>query len=348
MSDGSFTFTSESDLPHAALKQKLTLEQVLSADLPPLIHYAVPVMLALVVVEFVVGQYQQRHLYERRDLLASIGIGLGNLVVSALTKAALFGIILFFYNLVPWHIPPTWWSYLLCLVVLDFCSYWAHHVSHVQRLLWATHVTHHSSEQYNFAVSFRLSWTQHIKVVFFIPLALIGFDPVVFFICNQIAVLYQFWLHTELIGKLHPWIEYVIVTPSHHRVHHGSDEKYLDKNFGAMFIVWDRMFGTFQVEEERPRYGITQPVGSFNPFYLVFHEWIDIFADLRRARSPREVRVILFAGPGRYRRADFDPTPALPAEAVAMTTMTTAALPAPPPALVAPHDQQAAPEVVLV
>ena len=296
------------------MKEKLTLDQVLAMDLPPLILYAVPVMLSLVLIEFVVSQYRKRKLYQGRDLLASAGIGVGNLVVSAITKVALFAVILFFYNLVPWRVPHAWWSFLVCFVVLDFFRYWAHRIAHEQRFLWATHVTHHSSEQYNFSVSFRLSWTQHIKIVFFIPVALIGFDPFVFFICHQVAVLYQFWIHTELIKRMPAVVEYVFTTPSHHRVHHAVNDKYLDKNYGSTFILWDRMFGTFQAEEERPRYGITTPVNSYNPFYLVFHEWIDIARDLRASRSWSEVRTVLFAGPGKYRRADFDAPGALVAE----------------------------------
>ncbi|SDL34036.1 Sterol desaturase/sphingolipid hydroxylase, fatty acid hydroxylase superfamily [Catalinimonas alkaloidigena] len=277
----------------------------MSMDLPPLINYAVPFMLALVLLEFVISQYENRELYVGKDFLASAGIGIGNLVVSAVVKAGLLAIILFFYNLVPWTVPPTWWSFVLCYVVFDFFQYWAHRVAHERRILWATHVTHHSSEQYNFSVSFRLSWTQHIKVVFFIPVALIAFDPVVFFICYQIAVLYQFWIHTELIGKLPAPIEYFFVTPSHHRVHHGSDPKYLDKNYGASFIIWDRLFGTFQPEEEQPTYGITTPVNSYNPVYLVFHEWSDIFRDLKGARSLKEAYAVLWSGPGKYNKADF-------------------------------------------
>ncbi|HYH57167.1 MAG TPA: sterol desaturase family protein, partial [Anseongella sp.] len=142
-----------------------------------------------------------------------------------------------------------------------------------------------------------LSWTQHIKFIFFVPVILIGFDPFVFFICHQIAVLYQFWIHTEYIKKLPAPIEYVFTTPSHHRVHHASDKQYLDKNYGSTFIIWDRMFGTFMEERERPTYGITKPVKSYNPIYLVFHEWADIVRDMRKARSFKEGYDILFSPP---------------------------------------------------
>jgi len=266
-------------------------------DLPPLIIYAAPVMFILVLIEWYIRTRELKEHYDTKDGFSALAIGLGNIGVSALVKVLLFAVILFFYNMVPWSIPPVWWSYLLCIVAIDFCRYWSHRFSHQLRLIWATHITHHNSEHYNFTVSFRLSWTQHIKIIFFIPVALMGFHPVVFFIANQIEVLYQFWIHTELIKKLPAPIEYIFTTPSHHRVHHATNDKYLDKNYGSTFIIWDRMFGTFQLEEEKANYGILKPVNSYNPVWLVFHEWVDIFKDLGRYRTPRAWWRILFGSP---------------------------------------------------
>jgi len=278
-------------------KEKLTLAEIFSSGAPDIIQYAAPVMITLVLLEWGLSAYQKRDLYDKKDLLAASTIGVGNLIISAIIKTALFATILFFMNLVPWSIPPTWWSYLICLVAIDFCRYWAHRVAHENRFWWATHVTHHNSEKYNWSVSFRLSWTQHIKFIFFIPVALMGFHPVVFFICHQIEVLYQFWIHTEYIRKLPKPIEYVFTTPSHHRVHHARNEKYLDKNYGSTFIIWDRMFGTFQPEEEQADYGITKPVGSYNPIILVFHEWRDIAKDVVAAKSFSEGWKFVFGRP---------------------------------------------------
>ncbi len=278
-------------------KPKITLEQIMNMELPPVILYAVPVMLSLVALEWIIRVRKLHKEYDGKDAFAAALVGVGNLLSSAAVKFLLFGIILFFYNLVPWSIPPTWWSYILCFVAVDFCRYWSHRISHEQRFWWASHVTHHSSEQYNFSVSFRLSWVQHIKIIFFIPVALMGFHPLVFFIINQIAVLYQFWIHTELIDKMPRPIEYIFVTPSHHRVHHATNGKYLDKNYGSSLIIWDRMFGSFQPEEETPNYGILKPVNSYNPVYLVFHEWIDIFKDMKQYRSPKAWWRILFGSP---------------------------------------------------
>jgi len=281
------------------IKEKLTVEQVINMDLPNIILYAAPVMFTLVALEWYFSYRDKKEYYDGKDTAAATVIGLVNVGMSAAIKLVTFGIILFFYNLVPWSIPHTWWSYVLCLVWIDFWRYWAHRIAHENRFWWATHVTHHNSEKYNWSVSFRLGWTQHIKIVFFIPVALLGFHPVVFFICHQIEVLYQFWIHTEYIRKLPRPIEYFFTTPSHHRVHHARNEKYLDKNYGSTFIIWDRIFGTFQPEEERPDYGITTPVNSYNPIKLNFHEWSDIARDVRNSRSFKEAYTMIFTRPSK-------------------------------------------------
>jgi sterol desaturase/sphingolipid hydroxylase (fatty acid hydroxylase superfamily) len=279
--------------------EKLTYEKVLAMDLPPIIVYATPVMVGLVLLEWGLSLYQHREIYDTKDTMAATAIGIGNLIISAFIKVATFGIIIFFYNLAPWRIPPTWWSYILCVIWIDFWRYWAHRIAHENRFWWATHVTHHNSEKYNWSVSFRLGWTQHIKIIFFIPVALTGFHPVVFFIAHQIEVLYQFWIHTEYIRKLPKPIEFIFTTPSHHRVHHARNGKYLDKNYGSTLIIWDRIFGTFQPEEEQPDYGITKPVNSYNPVFLNFHEWIDIYRDVRSSGSLKEALVMIFARPSK-------------------------------------------------
>lgn len=261
--------------------EKITLEQIMNLDLPPIIVYAIPVMLSLVLVEYLISLKKKRDTYEGKEFWSSVGIGIGNLLSSAVAKGFNFWVFWLCYYISPMPIiPVTWWSFILCFILLDLCRYYAHRVGHEQRIWWSTHVTHHSSERYNFAVSFRLSWIQHLKVIFFTPVALVGFDPFVIFICHQVAVLYQFWIHTEYINKLPAPFEYIFVTPSHHRVHHGRNPKYLDKNYGSTFIIWDRIFRTFQVEEEKVDYGITKPVNSYNPVKLVFHEFVDIMKDV--------------------------------------------------------------------
>lgn len=278
------------------MKQKITLDDVLS-NAPDLILYAAPIMIGLALLEFYFSWKQKKELYEKKDFLASLSIGLVSVFQNLLIKSILFGSVIWFYNIVPWSIPVTWWTTILCFVALDFCRYWAHRFGHETSLFWATHVTHHNSEKYNLSTSFRLSWTQQIKVVFFLPISLMGFHPVVFFICHQIAVLYQFWIHTEYIRKLPKWISYIFVTPSHHRVHHGKNAHYLDKNYGSTFIIWDRMFGTFQPEDEQAIYGILDQPKHYNPVKLVFHVWGDIFRKMGKTKNPVKAVKLLFQPP---------------------------------------------------
>ncbi|MGK7892845.1 MAG: sterol desaturase family protein [Xenococcus sp. (in: cyanobacteria)] len=277
--------------------QIVTYEDIIALNLPNIIFHAAPIMFAFVFLEWYLSYRDKKNYYDANDTLAATIIGIGNLMISSAIKVITFGIILYFYNLTPLRVPLTWWSYILCLIWMDLMRYWSHRIGHESRFWWATHVTHHNSEKYNLSVSFRLSWTQHIKVIFFIPVALVGFHPVTFFICHQIEVLYQYWLHTEYIQKLPPVIEYIFTTPSHHRVHHGTNEKYLDKNYGSTFIIWDRLFGTFQAEEEQACYGITTPVNSYNPIKLNFHEWANIFRDLHQAKSLKQAYQVTFGSP---------------------------------------------------
>ncbi|MEJ8800630.1 sterol desaturase family protein [Pontibacter sp. H249] len=279
-------------------KEIFTFDHLEKLDEHNIMPYAIPLIIICLVVEWGLGMYRKRNYYEKKDFLAALGIGAGNAIIGGALKIVVFTISMVIYNEVPWAIPRVWWGFIVCFIAVDFCRYWAHRISHEQRLWWATHVTHHSSEKMNFAISFRTSWTTPIKFLFFLPVPFLGFDPLTFFICHQLAVLYQFWVHTEIIKKMPAPFEYFFVTPSHHRVHHGSDVKYLDKNYGSTFIIWDRMFGTFQKEEEHPTYGLTTPVKSYNPVYLVFHEWVDIWHDLKHAKSPKEVWAILFKPPG--------------------------------------------------
>jgi sterol desaturase/sphingolipid hydroxylase (fatty acid hydroxylase superfamily) len=263
---------------------------------------AIP-MILLVLVEWYISFRQKKDYYDGLDTAAATFIGLVNVAISAAIKIVIFGFILLFYNLVPWSIPRTWWAFILCFVSIDFFRYWSHRIAHVNRFWWATHVTHHNSEKYNLSVSFRLGWTQHIKIIFFVPVALMGFEPIMFFICHQIAVLYQYWIHTEYIRKLPRVIEYFFTTPSHHRVHHGRNEHYLDKNYGSTLIIWDRMFNSFEPEGVQADYGITNPINSYNPVKLNFHEWVDIVKDVRKSRSFKEAWAMIFTSPSKLDKA---------------------------------------------
>lgn len=270
----------------------------LQTDAPNIIVWAAPVMFFFVLLEWGISRYQDRKLYDKKETIGSIFVGIGNVVINLLLKLTLFYMIVWLYNMVPWRMELNWWTFLPCYVIFDFCSYWAHRISHQQRFWWATHVVHHSGEHYNLTVSFRLSWVQHLKLIFFLPVALIGFHPIIFFVVNQIAVLFQFWVHTEYIRRLHPAIEYILATPSNHRVHHGSQEKYINKNYGATFIIWDRMFGTYQKEEEQVIYGITTNIeNKANPISINFHEYVDMWKDVKGAKGLKRKMFFLFGDP---------------------------------------------------
>lgn len=265
---------------------------------PNLIIWAVPAMVLFSGLEMLISYLQDRKFYEKKETIGSVLVGLGNLVVSGLIKVVMLYAVVGLYNLVPWRMELSWWTFLPCYVLYDLCSYWAHRISHEQRFWWATHVVHHSGENYNLAVSFRLSWIQHIKIIFFLPLALVGFHPIIFFVTYQLAVLFQFWVHTEYIRKCPRWMEYIFATPSNHRVHHGSQEQYIDKNYGATFIFWDRIWKTYEPEGEKVIYGITTNiVNKANPFFINFHEIKDMITDVRTAKGFRRKMFFIFGSP---------------------------------------------------
>ncbi len=279
-------------------KISLTKIDDLQHSAPDIIVYAAPFMFLFVLIEYFVSRTQQHHRYDNKETVGSTLVGIGNVIIGLVLKAIMLYLFIVVYNLIPWRMELAWWTIVPCYIVLDFCSYWAHRISHHVRVLWGTHVAHHSAELYNLSVSFRLSWIQYVKIVFFLPVAFIGFHPIVIFVANQVAVLYQFWLHTEYIKKLHPVIEYIFATPSNHRVHHGSQEKYINKNFGATFVLWDRMFGTYQLEEEAVIYGITHDlVRKEDPIHINFHEYVDIIDDVKGAKSLKEAMFYIFGDP---------------------------------------------------
>lgn len=265
---------------------------------PNIIVWAVPFMIFFSGLEMLISYLQDKKYYEKKETIGSILTGLGNLVVSAAIKTTLLFLVVWIYNMLPWRMGLNWWTFIPCYIIFDLCSYWAHRISHQQRFWWATHVAHHSSEHYNLTVSFRLSWVQNIKIIFFLPIALIGFHPIVFFVTNQVAVLFQFWVHTEYIRKLPRWVEYIFATPSNHRVHHGSQEQYIDKNYGATFIFWDRLFGTYEPEVEQVKYGITTNIDNkANPFHINFHEYKDMWKDVKNAKGLRRKFFYIFGSP---------------------------------------------------
>ncbi|MGI5132588.1 sterol desaturase family protein [Pseudonocardia sp. CA-107938] len=237
--------------------------------------------------------------YLFRDARTSISMGLGSLVSMVIFKLATLVVYVALWQLVPWKLPAdTWWSWAAMLVLVDLGWYCAHRFAHRVRLGWAGHQAHHSSEYFNFGTALRQKWNPWTEALFWLPLPLLGFPPWMIYIAFSFNLIYQFFIHTETVGKLPAPIELVFNTPSHHRVHHGSDPEYLDKNYGGILIVWDRLFGSFQEELHRPRYGLTKPVDTYNLLKLQYGEYARIVKDVRSARTWRERLGYVFGPPG--------------------------------------------------
>ncbi len=270
---------------------------------------AIPVFLALIGVEMWVGMRRGRDLYETRDTLACLAMGLGNVAVNLPWKAVLLGAYFWVWEFRVFELPPTlWWSWVLLLFAEDFCYYWFHRFHHESRLGWAAHVNHHSSRRFNLAVALRQSWTTPFTgAVFWLPLPLLGFHPLAVLTQQGISLLYQFWIHTQTIDRLGP-AELVLNTPSHHRVHHGANPQYIDRNYGGILIIWDRLFGTFEVERDPVRFGIVKQLDTHNPLRIAFHEWAALARDALSANTVRDALGFVWRHPG-WRPAAADDTP---------------------------------------
>jgi sterol desaturase/sphingolipid hydroxylase (fatty acid hydroxylase superfamily) len=267
------------------------------------ILYAIPIFVVSVVVE---ALWARRHAgdarirgYELRDAAASMSMGLANVVLGAFAKL-LVSIPLFtwLYDHRVADIGHSWWSWIVLLFAEDCCYYWFHRVHHEVRFLWACHVNHHSSQFFNFSTALRQPLLTPLSgPLFWAPLPLLGFAPWMVFIAQSWSLFYQFWLHTEAVDRLGP-LEWVLNTPSHHRVHHGKNVPYLDKNHGGIFILWDRLFGTFAPEAERVVYGLTKDIQTHNPARISFHEFASIGRDVARAPGLSAKLGYLLAPPG--------------------------------------------------
>lgn len=255
---------------------------------PAILYYAIPFFVLLLSVEAWFSWKENRHLYETRDTFASLGLGIGNVLTGFITKALIFALFTWLYQFRIFELDYTkWWYWILLFFADDFSYYWFHRISHHVNFFWASHVVHHSSQHYNLAAALRQTWTGNLtgSFVFWAWMPLAGFHPLWILFMQQISLIYQFWIHTETIQKLPRALEWVLNTPSHHRVHHGSDLKYLDKNHGGILIIWDRLFGSFQPEEERPQYGLTNNIQSFNPVYIALVTWGQLFRKAVHAGS---------------------------------------------------------------
>ncbi len=268
-------------------------------DLSPVI-IAIPMYFTLMGIELVYEAVTRKKTYRLNDAITNISTGVLQQLTGTFMKIVTIGIyVLVFETLAVWQLGANWWTFALVFILYDLCYYWSHRLAHEISLFWGGHVVHHQSEDFNLSVALRQSSTSFIwSTPFYLPLAVLGFDPVQFVLVGGLNLLYQFWIHTEHINRMPRWFEAVFNTPSHHRVHHGRDPKYIDRNYAGVFIIWDRMFGTFKAEEERPHYGITRPLNSWNPVYANFAHYIDLFKTARRAHNVRDALGILFRPPG--------------------------------------------------
>ena len=271
-------------------------------NLPDIVTYAVPGFVLLVLVEMIVVRLRYRERYEPRDTLTSLALGTGSTVAGALTAGIAFAMALWVWQFRLFEISYAWYWFVLAFVIDDLAYYVFHRLAHRVRWFWASHVIHHSSQHYNLSTALRQTWTGFISLgfLFRLPLAFIGFPPPMLVFVAGINLVYQFWIHTEVIGKCPRWFEAVMNTPSHHRVHHATNPQYLDRNYAGVFIVWDRLFGTFIEEraDDRPRYGIVKNLGSFNLLWAAFHEWIGIARDVWAAPGLRAKLNYMIKPPG--------------------------------------------------
>ena len=274
--------------------------------------FAIPFFLLLLILEWTAARKLEQientnepgrpasGAFHTRDSWASIWMGLVSVATTAAWKfVALLGYAAIFVYLAPWHLSSkAWYTWVIAILGVDLLFYTYHRIAHRVRLIWATHQAHHSSEYFNFATALRQKWNNSGEILIWIPLPLLGVPPWMVFASFSVNLIYQFWVHTEHIDKLWRPIELVFNTPSHHRVHHGMDPEYLDKNYAGIFIVWDRMFGTFQPELHRPHYGLTKPVNTYNIWNLQTREYVAIAHDVRSAGRFRDRLGYVFGPPG--------------------------------------------------
>ncbi|MFE2526418.1 sterol desaturase family protein [Streptomyces sp. NPDC059382] len=310
-------------------------------NLPDVVLWSIPAFVLLTVIEVVSYRLhpdEDAAGYDTKDAATSITMGLGSIGFDLLWKIPVVAVFTAVYELTPLRVPFLWWTALLMLLVQDFLYYWQHRLHHVIRILWACHVVHHSSKRFNLTTALRQPWTSATTWWFYLPMVALGVHPAAIPFCYGINLLYQFWVHTERIGKLPRPYEYVFNTPSHHRVHHASQGGYLDRNFGGILIIWDRLFGSWVGETDRPVYGLTKNIATHNPLRVATHEYAAIARDVRAAGSWSERAGRVFRGPG------WQPAPAAaaPGTPAAAPVPAPGGEPAPPPQLPQPSSASSA------
>lgn len=265
------------------------------------IALSVPIFFILIGIELAYAFYKKLQYYRFNDSISNLSQGIGSQITGLFMKTALFfGYSYIFEHWRLFNLPNTAWVIVILFIGVDFFYYWFHRMSHQVNALWAAHIVHHQSEEYNLTVALRQSWFQSwFSWVFYLPLAFIGFDPLLFVTMSAFNTLYQFWIHTRAIKSM-GFLEHILNTPSHHRVHHGSNPKYIDKNHAGTLIIWDKLFGTFQKEEEDVYYGITTPLASWNPVWANFHYWVELWKTAKQSTTLNDKIKVFIKPPGWY------------------------------------------------
>lgn len=269
---------------------------------------AIPIFAALIALEAWFARRRHPDYYESKDAWINILIGFVSVAFGALFGLFIGVVYTFGYEIAPFKFPAeAWWTWVILFFVDDLAYYWFHRISHESRLFWNFHVVHHSSEYYNLSVAVRQSWfSGTLHWMFYAPVMLLGFAPWMFALMHGFNLIYQFWIHTRFVKRM-GWLEYVFNTPSHHRVHHGVNDLYLDKNYAGVLIIWDRLFGSFVDETEEPRYGIIKPLKSYNPVWINTHSWAEMFAAMRDRKSLFEKLRCIFASPSMEMKKELGP-----------------------------------------
>ena len=267
---------------------------------PAIWHYALPVIIVLMLIELLYSYKENKHLYNKNDTLGNSIVGVGLFLSDIISNVIVFSIYAAVYQYRLFTFGNTWMVLIFAFFANDFSYYWFHRISHHVNWFWASHVVHHSSEYFNLSTAFRQPWTSKLtgQFLFWLWMPLVGIDPITIILANQFCMIYQSWIHTELIHKMPRFFEFIFNTPSHHRVHHGSNLQYLDKNHGGILIIWDRLFGTFQEETEKPYYGLTKKLNYYNPLLIAAKEWQFVFKKVLYCGSLKNAINYLVQPPG--------------------------------------------------
>lgn len=263
------------------------------------IAFAAPAFFIFLYLEYQYAKYKKREkIFKYESSVSNTTIGIAERLLNLFVTVAFYDLFVWVYeNYALFDIPNVWYMWVFLLLAADFVWYWYHRLGHEINIFWAAHIVHHQSEEFNFSAAARITTIQAmIRTVFWCALPLLGFQPMMVMVILVVHGMYSFFTHTQVI-KAPKWLEYIFITPSLHGVHHASDEKYLDKNYGDVFVFWDKMFGTFQQEEEKPKYGLTHPIGSYSFLWQHFHYYLEIYEAVRRQKDFRNKLKIIFGSP---------------------------------------------------